>query len=480
MRRTVARAHGNRFDRRATDGQEVRGAHTWPAGRRSAEGTRPGGLARWSRRPRIPKVQEGRASSGEEGWHGRQPRRERPAGPAAGAAQGGACRVRPVGGVRHGRAGAREPRRSRRDSARAPPGGGCGRGSGPREPRAERRGYAPDAAGRRGDQWRRKQDARSDAARARRAARRRRALGLVSPVGGRNRVRERSLVADVAERDRVHAVAQPRRRRAVLEDVAEVPVAAGAADLDAAHAVRVVDPLRHRVGGDGVRERRPAGAGLELLARAEERVAAPRTDVGPRLLRPEEAPGPGGLGAVAAQDLVLLRGEPLPPLGVAEDELLGHGAPPRPGDVTRAARGARRPGSCEARPQVRLRPASASRSTGCEARSISTVVSQPTQGSVTEQPYLSFERSDGMDWLPGSMKLSTMRPTTERFPSRIWWTTSRITSGCSSGFFQEFACEQSTTMFFGIFAFSRACSASEMETVSKFGRPPPPRSTRWP
>jgi len=99
---------------------------------------------------------------------------------------------------------------------------------------------------------------------------------------------------------------------------------------------------------------------------------------------------------------------------------------------------------------------------------------------VTEQPYRSLERSSGIGWFPASMKLSIMRPTTDRFPSRIWCTTSRITSGCISGFFQELACEQSTTMFRGILAFSRACSAREIETVSKFGRPPPPRSTRCP
>src|SRR5690606_19831074 len=67
------------------------------------------------------------------------------------------------------------------------------------------------------------------------------------------------------------------------------------------------------------------------------------------------------------------------------------------------------------------RLASASRSTPAALRIISSVVSQPTQASVTEQPYLSCERSAGIDWLPASMKLSIIRPTTERLPSRIWW-----------------------------------------------------------
>ena len=68
----------------------------------------------------------------------------------------------------------------------------------------------------------------------------------------------------------------------------------------------------------------------------------------------------------------------------------------------------------------------------------------------------------------------------DRFPWRIWLATSRMTSGWSSGFFQEFACEQSMTIVCGSPALASACSAIATETLSKFGRPPPPRSTRWP
>jgi hypothetical protein len=59
-----------------------------------------------------------------------------------------------------------------------------------------------------------------------------------------------------------------------------------------------------------------------------------------------------------------------------------------------------------------------------------------------------------------------MRPTIERFPSRIWCAQSAITSGCTFGSFDEFACEQSTTMFGACRAAVSACSASEMLTVS--------------
>ena len=97
---------------------------------------------------------------------------------------------------------------------------------------------------------------------------------------------------------------------------------------------------------------------------------------------------------------------------------------------------------------------------------ISAVVSQPTQASVTEQPYFNCDRSFGIGWLPASMLLSIIMPTTERLPSRIWWQTSFITSGWNSGFFHELAWLQSTTTFCGSLALARACSASEIDTVS--------------
>src|SRR5690606_16343888 len=104
------------------------------------------------------------------------------------------------------------------------------------------------------------------------------------------------------------------------EHVAEVAVAARAAHLGADHAVGAVLVLGDRVAGDRLRERRPAGAGLVLLAGAEERVAAGGADVGARFLGADEAALPRPLGAVLAEHLVLLGREPPAPLLVAEDE----------------------------------------------------------------------------------------------------------------------------------------------------------------
>src|SRR5262245_16727728 len=75
-------------------------------------------------------------------------------------------------------------------------------------------------------------------------------------------------------RHRVQAIAPARRPRAVVEHVAEVAVAAAAADLGADHAVALVDQLRDVIGIERLSEARPAGARLELRIGLEKRQAA--------------------------------------------------------------------------------------------------------------------------------------------------------------------------------------------------------------
>src|SRR5690606_6757079 len=64
------------------------------------------------------------------------------------------------------------------------------------------------------------------------------------------------------QRDAVHAVAQARGAGAVREDMAEMAGAAGAAYLDAAHAVAGVDHLVHRLLVERGGEARPARAAV--------------------------------------------------------------------------------------------------------------------------------------------------------------------------------------------------------------------------
>ena len=76
------------------------------------------------------------------------------------------------------------------------------------------------------------------------------------------------------ERRRVHAVAQPRRLRPVVEDVAEVRVAAPAEHFRAGEEEAAVLVRLHARRRAGRREARPAGARVELRLRVEEGVAA--------------------------------------------------------------------------------------------------------------------------------------------------------------------------------------------------------------
>src|SRR5215471_11500897 len=63
---------------------------------------------------------------------------------------------------------------------------------------------------------------------------------------------------------RIHAIAQVGRRRAVVEDMAEMRVARAAQDLDASHAVRGVSLRSDALLIERLPETRPACAGLEF------------------------------------------------------------------------------------------------------------------------------------------------------------------------------------------------------------------------
>src|SRR6266436_4203225 len=114
--------------------------------------------------------------------------------------------------------------------------------------------------------------------------------GLFELVGGNE-----------AERRGVDAVAQARRRGAVVEDVAQVRVGVGRAHLHAAHAVRGVGELGDVGGFERPHEARPARAGLELVGRGEQGLPGNYIDVDPGLVMIPEFVGNGG--SVALQRL---------------------------------------------------------------------------------------------------------------------------------------------------------------------------------
>src|SRR5205085_7236179 len=126
------------------------------------------------------------------------------------------------------------------------------------------------------------------------------------------------------ERERVHAVAQPRRARAVREDVAQVRVAGRAAGLDPAHAVARVDLLLDRALRRGREEARPPGARLELRLAREQLGAAGGAAVDAVAVRRQQLAAPGRLGRAAAEHVVALRRELPAPLLFGLTDALDH------------------------------------------------------------------------------------------------------------------------------------------------------------
>src|SRR5580658_6807786 len=79
---------------------------------------------------------------------------------------------------------------------------------------------------------------------------------------------------DESQRGGVEAVAQPGGRRAILEDMAEMGVAAGADNLGANHAVAAVGDGLDIFRRDGLKEAGPAGAGIKFRAGGKQRQIA--------------------------------------------------------------------------------------------------------------------------------------------------------------------------------------------------------------
>src|SRR5581483_4976483 len=135
------------------------------------------------------------------------------------------------------------------------------------------------------------------------------------------------------QRETVHAIAQAGRLGAVIEDVAEMAAAAAAVDLGSEHAEGAILGLADRI-LERLVEARPASAALEFGVGGEQRqvAAGAGKDALAMLLQKRARPRP--LGALLAQDLVLLRGELRAPLvvGLLDLELFGglRGRRPQP------------------------------------------------------------------------------------------------------------------------------------------------------
>src|SRR5215208_455515 len=148
------------------------------------------------------------------------------------------------------------------------------------------------------------------------------------PLDPRSRrsIRGRASALFQVERNAVHTPPlSPSLPRTVVEDVAEVRVAARTAHLGADHPVRAVLNELYGLRRNGFGEARPAGARVVLRAAIEEHVAAGGAVVEAGFVGVHVLTGERTLGRSLTQDGILLCREPLPPLLVGEGHLLAVG-----------------------------------------------------------------------------------------------------------------------------------------------------------
>src|SRR5579872_627912 len=117
------------------------------------------------------------------------------------------------------------------------------------------------------------------------------------------------------ERKTVHAVAQTSRFRPIVEHVAKVTAAAAAMNFGPQHAEGAVRSRSHGIVQRLVKAR-PAGPAFEFRLRGKQRQVASRTGKEALAVLLQKLAGPGPLGALFPQNLILLRCQLGAPLGI--------------------------------------------------------------------------------------------------------------------------------------------------------------------
>src|SRR2546421_5786126 len=116
---------------------------------------------------------------------------------------------------------------------------------------------------------------------------------------------------------RVHTVAQSRRRRPVVEHVAQMRVGVGGPDFGTYREERPIHPLTDIARLEGFGEAGPPRTRVELVERTEERLAGHDVHVDPCLMVVPVLVVKRGLGSLVLGHLVLLRRERATQVGVA-------------------------------------------------------------------------------------------------------------------------------------------------------------------
>src|SRR5262245_37197990 len=131
------------------------------------------------------------------------------------------------------------------------------------------------------------------------------------------KLRLRSGLRDELQRNAVHTIAQARRFRSIVENMAHMATTTSAVHRNARHEKGAVSLGLHVI-RQRLIEARPARAAFELRVRGKKRQVATGTDKRALAFFLIERTAAGALSAVLAQHHVLVRSEPLTPFHVGE------------------------------------------------------------------------------------------------------------------------------------------------------------------
>ena len=106
------------------------------------------------------------------------------------------------------------------------------------------------------------------------------------------------------KRERVDAISQPGRLWAIREDMPEMGIASAADDFITHHAMGLVGFLLYGVFINRRPVARPAGAGVVLCLRAEERLTTCPTAIDAFLFVFKQRTGEGSLGVLQSSDAI--------------------------------------------------------------------------------------------------------------------------------------------------------------------------------
>lgn len=130
------------------------------------------------------------------------------------------------------------------------------------------------------------------------------------------------LLGAFLQRNRVHAITQPTRLRAIWKHMSKMRIASIANGFNPSHPKRAVHVVGNRVRRHGLRERGPTGARLKLLGRIKQQRVATQARIEAWLQKTTHFRTECALCPRLTCDAILLGAELLPPFGVGLDHFV--------------------------------------------------------------------------------------------------------------------------------------------------------------